>query len=93
MNETAELMARRERHRVKQAVLSAAENRCFVTVAGKSKASILFNAYGSNIDMALYSYATAERRQIIRELTLEIIDELMEGLASTKDRILRGGEI
>lgn len=93
MNETAELMARRERHRIKQAVLSAAEKRCFFTVAGKSKASILFNVYGSNIDMSLYSYVTAERTQIIHELTLEIIDELIDSLTKTKDRILRGGEI
>ena len=93
MNETAELMARREKYRIKQMILGVAEKRCFVTISGETRSSIIFNSYRANIDTGLYGYTSIEQAQIMKELTLEIIDELTDDLAKTKARILAGGEI
>ena len=92
MNENMELMAHRERQRIKQGMLRMAEKRS-VMLAGEVKSRILFYDYGPSMEMLLNEYGPAGRRNIIYELTLEIIDELIDGLTKTKDRILRGGEI
>ena len=86
-----ELMARRERGRLKDSILRAA--RAVGYFSGTYGVRAVFNfAPEKELDLLFNGYTGAECGEIVREVTLEIIDELMDGLASTKKRIQSGGE-
>ena len=91
MDENMVLMARRERLRIKQAILRAAKNEGYFAEAGGIRAKVFF-ASPEMLDVSFNGYSVTERREIVRELTLEIIGELLEGLSETRKRIQAGGE-
>ena len=92
MNENMVLMATRERQRIKQGILCMAEKRCFVSSSGRSISAIMFNDSETHRGLLLNGYKAAARSGIMQELTLEIIDELIENLTTQKRQIIACGE-
>ena len=87
-----EIMARNERSRIKHAIIRAVRCEGYFEWPYKTRAKIVFLP-AESMEPFFNGYTPAERREIVRELTLEIIDEIAEGLASKKERIQSGGEI
>ena len=87
-----ELMARRERGRIKDSILRTARAVGYFSETYGVSAGFNF-APEKELGLFFNGYTGAECGAIVRELTLEIIDELIEGLASTKERNQSGGEI
>ena len=87
-----ELMARRERGRLKDSILRAARAVGYFSGTYGVRAGFNF-APEITLDLFFNGYTGTERGEIIRELELEIIDELIAGLTSTKQRLQSGGEI
>ena len=87
-----EIMARNERSRIKHAIFRALRCEGYFEWPYKTRAKIVFLP-AESMGPFFNGYTPAERREIVRELTLEIIDELIDGLTSTKKWIQSGGEI
>ena len=87
-----EIMARNERSRIKHAIIRAVRCEGYFEWPYKTRAKIVFLP-AESMEPFFNGYTPAERREIVRELTLEIIDELIDGLTSTKKWIQSGGEI
>lgn len=87
-----ELMARNERSRIKHAIIRAVRSEGYFEWTYKTRAKIVFPP-AESMELFFNGYTPTERRQIVHELTLEVIDELAEGLASTKRWLLSGREI
>lgn len=87
---TVELMANRERSRIKAAILRSMERYQVSADNGGVRSALNFPVEDSVGTPFFNGYSRAESKRITDELTLEIVDELLACLEKTRRRLTAG---
>ena len=89
---TAELMANRERSRIKAEILRNAVKCPMFADHGGIRSTLTFPAKRDVGTIFFNGYSPAEAKMIVDEITLEVVNELLEDLTETRNRLTNGSE-